>query len=118
MEHRCTSRKPIALDVVVTYRALGLVQGRTLNIGIGGMFIETGCVELPVNALVKASFYLHENGVHKACSTDAMVMHSAPGQAGVMFSDLNDELHASLHRLLSSSRDNNVAPLQNNAAGA
>ncbi|MFC1602402.1 PilZ domain-containing protein [Pseudomonadota bacterium] len=103
MEHRCALRKSITLDVVVTYQALGLVQGRTMNIGLGGMFIETGCVELPVNALVKASFYLNENGEHKPCSTDAMVMHSAPGQAGVMFSDLDDELHASLHRLLNGS---------------
>jgi len=106
MEHRYALRKPVTLDVVVTYQALGLVQGRTMNVGLGGMFIKTGCVELPVNALVKASFYLHKNGEHKPCSIDAMVMHSAPGQAGVMFNDLDDELHADLHRLLNSFHDN------------
>jgi hypothetical protein len=106
MEHRYALRKPVTLDVVVTYQALGLVQGRTMNIGLGGMFIETGCVELPVNALVKASFYLRENGQDKPCSIDAMVMHSAPGRAGVMFNDLDDELHADLHRLLNDFHDN------------
>ena len=116
MEHRCASRKLITLDVVVTYQALGLVQGRTMNISLGGMFIDTGCVDLPVNALMKASFYLTENGMHKSCSTDAMVMHSAPGQAGVMFSDLNDELHVNLHHLLDGSPDN-VVPIQGIVAG-
>ncbi len=109
MEHRCASRKPVMLDVVVTYQALGLVQGQTVNISLGGMLIETGCVELPINALVKTSFYLHENGKHKACSIDAMVMHSAPGQAGVMFNDLNSNLHTGLRVLLNSTYDNAVS---------
>ncbi len=106
MEHRYTLRKPVTLDIVITYQALGLVQGRTMNISLGGMLIETGCVELPVNALVKASFYLHEKGEYKPCSVDAMVMHSASGQAGVMFNDLNDNLHAGLQMLLNNSHDN------------
>ena len=100
MEHRCASRKPITLDVVVTYQALGLVHGRAVNLGLGGMFIETGCVELPINALVKTSFFLNENGLQRPCSTDAMVMHSGPGGAGLMFNDLDEKLHDALQRLL------------------
>ncbi len=100
MEHRYALRKPVTLDVVVTYQALGLVHGRTMNIGLGGMYIETGCVELPVNALIKTAFFLKEDGVHKPCSADAMVVHSCARGAGLMFSDLDDELHAALQRLL------------------
>jgi len=116
MEHRYALRKPVTLDVVVTYQALGLVHGHTLNIGVGGMFIKTGCVELPVNALIKASFYLNENGVKQPCSADAMVMHSSPGGAGLMFNDLDDELHAALHRLLNSSHCD-VVPVSKRVAG-
>ena len=105
MEHRYALRKSVALDVVVTYQALGLVHGQTINVGLGGMFIETGCVELPINALIKASFYLNENGTHKPCSVDAMVMHSRSGKAGLMFSELDDELHADLQCLLNSAHD-------------
>ncbi len=105
MEHRYALRKPVALDVVVTYRALGLVHGQTLNIGLGGMYIETGCVELPVNALIKTAFFLKEDGVHMPCSADAMVMHSNSGGAGLMFNDLDDELHTALQRLLDNAHD-------------
>lgn len=100
MEHRCVIRKPIALDVVISYEALGLVQGRTTNIGVGGMFVETGCIELPVNALVKTSFFLEDNGLHRPCNTNAMVMHSRDVGAGLMFNDLDEELHDILHRLI------------------
>jgi len=106
MEHRCALRKQVTLDVVITYQALGLVQGRTMNMSLGGMLIGTGCVELPVNALVKTSFYLYENNKQKPCSIDAMVMHSASGQAGIMFNDLNDDLHAGLQLLLNGTCDN------------
>ncbi|VAX10866.1 hypothetical protein MNBD_GAMMA26-785 [hydrothermal vent metagenome] len=100
MEHRCVVRKPIALDVVINYRALGLVQGRTSNLGIGGMFVDTGCIELPVNALVETVFLLDDNGRQIPCKTEAMVMHSDSGGAGLMFNDLDHALHASLHRVL------------------
>ncbi|HEC16925.1 MAG TPA: PilZ domain-containing protein [Sedimenticola sp.] len=100
MEHRCAIRKPIALDVVISYQALGLVQGRTINIGVGGMFVETGCVELPVNALVKTSFFLEDDGLQRPCNTSAMVVHSQDSGAGLMFNDLDDELHEVLHRLV------------------
>lgn len=105
MEHRYALRKPVTLDVVVTYQALGLVHGQTLNIGLGGMYIETGRVELPVNALIKTAFFLKENGVHTPCSADAMVMHSCSGGAGLMFNDLDVELHTALQRLLDSTHD-------------
>ncbi len=117
MEHRYALRKPVTLDIVVTYQALGLVHGRTMNISLGGMLLETGCVELPINALVKASFYLYEDGINKPCSTDAMVMHSSSGRAGVMFNDLDDELHAALHRLLERCHDD-MTPVQKFTAGA
>ncbi|MCF6355798.1 MAG: PilZ domain-containing protein [Candidatus Polarisedimenticolaceae bacterium] len=106
MEHRYALRKPVTLDVVVTYQALGLVHGRTMNVGLGGMYIETGRVELPVNALIKTAFFLNENGMHKPCSADAMVVHSCSCGSGLMFNDLDDELHAALQRLLDCSHDN------------
>lgn len=90
MEHRCGIRKSMALDVVLSYRALGLVKGRTHNISMGGMFVETGCIQLPVNALVEASISLsNESGPNEVRSTQAMVVHTGAGGAGLMFSDLD-----------------------------
>ncbi len=101
MEHRCSSRKPLMLDVVIGYNAIGLVQGRTRDVGLGGMFVETGCVELPVNAVVQASFILEKNGRKAACQAKALVVHNQSLGAGLMFNDLNDDLYSTLHDILS-----------------
>jgi hypothetical protein len=101
MEHRYAERRPLALDVVLSYRALGFVQGRTRDVSIGGMFVETGCIQLPVNAVVQASLVLSpENGVTSNFSTEAMVVHSKTDGSGLMFNDLDQDFCGMLRRLM------------------
>lgn len=42
MEQRWTERIPMAVDVMVIYPSLGLVRGKSKDIGLDGMFVETG----------------------------------------------------------------------------
>lgn len=102
MEHRCAIRKPLELDVVLSYRALGFVQGRTRDVSMGGAFVETGCIQLPVNAVVQASFMLSSNNGSsmRSCSTEAMVVHGNENGAGLMFNDLDDEFSGMLKQLM------------------
>lgn len=102
MEHRCAVRKPLELDVVLSYRALGFVQGRTRDVSMGGAFVETGCIQLPVNAVVQASFILYpDNASTRSCSTEAMVVHGNENGSGLMFNDLDDEFSGMLKQLMS-----------------
>jgi hypothetical protein len=102
MEHRCAVRKPLELDVVLSYRALGFVQGRTRDVSMGGAFVETGCIQLPVNAVVQASFILSQNNASvRSCSTEAMVVHGRENGSGLMFNDLDDEFSGMLKQLMS-----------------
>jgi hypothetical protein len=50
--------KPLALSVVVYCRGLGMVRGRTRNLGIGGMVLDTGVVRLPQDEEVELAFML------------------------------------------------------------
>lgn len=101
MEHRCAERKPLELDVVLSYRALGFVQGRTRDVSLGGVFVETGCIQLPVNAVVQASFMLTpDSGAVRSCSTEAMVVHGNENGSGLMFNDLDDDFSGLLKQLM------------------
>jgi hypothetical protein len=92
MEHRYATRRPFTCDVVLSYRALGFVQGRTRDLSLGGVFVETGCIQLPVNAVVEASFMLeHDSGRMGSRSTRAMVVHTKEGGSGLMFNELDQE---------------------------
>lgn len=102
MEHRCSIRKPLALDVVINYRGLGLVRGRTQDIGMGGVFVDTGCVQLPVNAMVEVAVIL--DGARRPLRVGAMVVHTRDSGVGLLFDELDSDGHHSLHQLVYPSR--------------
>ncbi|MEW7980313.1 MAG: PilZ domain-containing protein [Candidatus Sedimenticola endophacoides] len=105
IEHRRSARKPISMDVVVSCRNLGLVKGQTLDVGLGGMFVETGRVRLPVNTMINVSVLIE--GAHGVSpfKTGAMVVHRRNGGAGVMFIDPPVELQTLLRRTLYGQRE-------------
>ncbi len=104
MEHRYSLRRPMKVDIVMNYRRLGLVRGRSCNVGMGGMYVETGRIQIPVNAMVDVSVLL--DTVDGACAfqTEAIVVHMSEGGVGLMFSDLRPGLHDLLHELIYNDR--------------
>lgn len=100
MEHRCSVRKSLILDVVLNCRSLGLVGGRTRDIGMGGMFVDIGRIQLPMNALVESCILLESDGQTKPFRTEAMVVHTSRSGVGLMFSDLSPAFHQRLHELV------------------
>jgi hypothetical protein len=45
-ERRWNERHPVAINIVVYYSGLGLIQGKTKNLSIDGTFIDTGRITL------------------------------------------------------------------------
>ena len=90
----------MSVDVVVNYRSLGLVKGRTRDIGLGGMFVETGRVNLPVNAMLDVSVLIEGAHGMSPFRTGAIVVHSAEGGVGLMFTDVPLKLKETLHEML------------------
>lgn len=104
MEHRCSLRRPMKVDIVLNYRSLGLVRGRSRDVGMGGMFVETGRIQIPVNAMVDVSVMLDTADGACAFHAEAIVVHTNKGGIGMMFSDLKPGLHDLLHDLIYNER--------------
>ena len=85
MEHRCSSRRPIAVDVVVECPRIGLVRAAMRDISLGGLFIETETVILPLDAPVSVVFDLPGGERDGGYCLRAMIVRHAPAGAGLMF---------------------------------
>lgn len=81
MEHRWSIRKPHQCSVIVDCPRIGLAATQLRDIGIGGMFVETGKVDLPLNATINVAFALDQE---EFC-LPAMVVHRTQNGAGLMF---------------------------------
>ncbi len=100
MEHRYTDRKRMVLDVVVVCPCLGLVRGQSVNLGNGGMFVQTGCITLPVNAPVKIHFHSPGPAAVENAEITGMVVHQKDEGFGMMFDELDGEHRHLLDQLL------------------
>jgi hypothetical protein len=113
MEHRWSVRKPQRCPVVVDTPRHGRVAAKLHDIGIGGMFIETDDITLPLNTTVNVAFTLPREPYREDFRLPAMVVRHAPTGAGVMFLDIEvDTLRALRHALyepLNSDRELEVA---------
>lgn len=100
MEHRFNLRKPISLDIMIDHQGLGLVSAQTLNISMGGMFIDTGRIRLPSNAVIQLSFTIESEWNNRTYSTSALVVHSGDDGVGIMFDTLNNSCNSVLLALI------------------
>jgi hypothetical protein len=104
MEQRNSQRSPVSLDVILNYGSLGLVHGRALDIGMGGMFVETGRIQLPVFATVEASLVLESTGLLAPMKIDTIVVRSVEKGVGLMFGELLPDTLETLRHLVRQSR--------------
>ena len=97
MEHRWSVRKPHQCSVVVDCPRIGLAATQLRNIGIGGMFVEIGKVELPLNAMINVAFALDRE---EFC-LPAMVVRRTDKGAGLMFLESELDVLRTLRSALS-----------------
>jgi hypothetical protein len=95
MEHRWSVRTSVSRDVTVECPRMGQVQGSLRDVSLGGAFIETGSVTLPLDAPIALWFV----GSRRYC-VEAMVVRLTPKGAGLMFLESETELAESLQDLL------------------
>ncbi|USF86346.1 PilZ domain-containing protein [Candidatus Endoriftia persephone] len=100
MEHRCNQRKPMSINVVLNYRNLGLVTGRTRNLSLGGMFIDIGVIKLSRNAVVELSFPVACGSGTQQCKAKALVVHHGSDGVGLMFCEMDSKVRQMLRMVL------------------
>lgn len=103
IEHRCSQRRRMSLDVVLNYRSLGLVHGQTRDLSMGGMFVETGRIQLPVHAQIDVSLILESEGFCPPPQFEAVVVRGMEAGIGLMFNHSDSTNQDVLRRLLDDS---------------
>ncbi len=100
MEHRWSHRRPLDGAATLSHPRYGLIRGIVRDISIGGMFVETGCVELPINTPVTVSFRLQNEGESDHYRLHAMVVRATDRGAGLMYLDSSAETIRPLRQML------------------
>ncbi len=100
MEHRWSARKSFQRSVVVDCPRMGPASVKMCDVSLGGMFVETDRLLLPLDAPVFVAFNLAHNEQHDDFRLEAMVVRHAPAGAGLMFLDLETEILRALRSAL------------------
>lgn len=93
MEHRCADRFEMAFDAWIQRRDGLVLLGKTRNISFDGMFIELCECPLIRNTIVKVTY---DPGGQPSMPQRAIVVHTGPEGAGLMFELPDYVLHQEL----------------------
>jgi hypothetical protein len=102
-DHRWSARQHLTLPVKLYNGSEPVGQGRTHNVGIGGMFVEVSALNgntLPAETPVSIAFSVTNNGNTTHHRLPATVIWSAEEGAGLMFTDFNLETVHTLRDIL------------------
>ncbi|MFL6624134.1 MAG: PilZ domain-containing protein [Sulfurifustis sp.] len=101
-DHRWSARQPLKLPVKLYVGSEPVGQGRTHNVGIGGMFVELTSVkaELRTDARLSVAFSVTAKGNTSHHRLPATVIWSADKGAGLMFTDFNVDTVHTLREIL------------------
>jgi hypothetical protein len=117
VEHRCSIRISSELDAVVNCRQVGVVHATIRDIGLGGMFVETGSIALRMNTPVDVTVRVAENSAHRLYRLRAWVVWSGQSGAGLMLRSFDDASYAAVRTLVSGARRLHVPAASRHADG-
>ena len=100
MELRNSPRRSVTLYTMLDYHSLGLVRGCIRNVGMGGMFVDIGRIQLPVSATLRVSLMIGPSDLRQPIHVDAVVVRCVEQGVGLMFDELDSEIHHTLKRLV------------------
>ncbi len=95
MNKRWNSRKPVQLDLVINYPAIGLLRGKATNISHDGMFIETAVASLSHYSDIEITLNLPSLS-KTPIQIPAIVIHNSGKGIGIMFTNHASEQKKSL----------------------
>ena len=84
MEHRWSERKPVTMDVTLHYDPVGQISGKTRDISLEGMYVETEGVTIPSRAEVKVLFETNSLGAKQSHCVPAYVVHNQGNGVGLL----------------------------------
>lgn len=101
MEHRCSIRISSELSAMVNCRRVGVVHATIRDVGLGGMFVETGSIALRRNTPVDVTVRVPEDGADRLYRLRAWVVWAGQRGAGLMLRTFDGASYAALRTLMS-----------------
>lgn len=84
VEHRWSTRKQLAMDVSLYYPPIGMINGRTRDVSLEGMFVELRGVHIPAQSRLEVSFTAGTEDRQTEHRLPAYVVHEREGGVGLM----------------------------------
>lgn len=100
MEQRISDRKAVSFDAVVGCPRFGLIRGRIVDLGFGGLYIKAETSIVPIGADVSVTFQPGEGICNDCLSVKGRVTHQSRHGFGVEFDGPDADCRAALGRLL------------------
>lgn len=100
MEQRSSERKPAGREVVVSCPAIGLFRGYISDIGLGGMYVQSDNVVVPMHVPVTVTFQPDGDLPMVCIDASGTVVHQSRHGFGVRFDTLDDNCRFTLSRML------------------
>ena len=113
MEHRCSSRKPIEFQLLLYRQGLPVQNAVSRNLGLGGMFIDTGACAWRRNEYLEVEI-LECNG-KPGVRLPAVVVHYSMRGTGVVFDAISGEQRRTLRACLYDSSPGTAVELPSRA---
>ena len=89
MEHRCSVRKPLEVQLLLYKHGLPVHSGVSRDLGLGGVFVKTGTYEWRKNEYLEVEFKDVEG--RAGMRLPAVVVHHSSQGAGLMFDGIDNE---------------------------
>jgi PilZ domain-containing protein len=89
MEHRCSPRCEIELNVLVYQQQALKTVGVLKNIGASGVFIEGAFEDIGINQTIEIHCFLNEEDLFENCRLDGVVVHKGASGIGVEIEEDN-----------------------------
>ena len=100
IDRRWSSRKPLRLDVLVYRDRVPVAVGTTRNIGLEGMFLETGRQRFSNQTLLEVAFPVKVDREEQRFRVPAVVVNASTAGMGLTFTAFDQKLFRALERLL------------------
>jgi hypothetical protein len=84
IEHRWSSRKDINIHVNLYYPPVGMINGKTRNISLEGMFVDLSGANIPPQARLEICFTAETHGKATEHRLPAYVVHGSEQGVGLM----------------------------------
>ena len=100
MEQRCSERKAVSLDAVVGCARFGLIRGRIVDLGLGGLYIEAETSIVPIGARVTVTFQPGQQICRDCLTVNGRVRHQSLQGFGIEIEYPDEDCLGALQRLL------------------